>query len=289
MSLSKYLKSLASDDKITAALERYWAKRAGETKARWGEPLTFLSPSAAGGECERDLQLALLGSKTSMDEGGHRRVGNGTKVHERVNEYLIEAGIAKSIEQRLIVYDISHEWHTSMPREEYEAIAARGGVNWSGEADVIDNWGGVGDVKSMNSHGFKNLPAQLPNEEDMCRALLQKYPGYVRQLIHYRLWMSQYSDDVDKDGQLWFYFENKDNQDYKILTFRPDARAYADAFVRPEMAVSATSQGTLIEPPFERFSSRCRKCYREQLCYDLQDEKEEPWKMVNDRLKKRGV
>lgn len=231
---------------------------------RWSSVNLEIHPSSAGSSCPRNIQLGFLGHRTEMKSKNFRRASNGTYAHERWFRDLEEAKV-------LVTHSKRHKV------DGY----------WSGELDVIvenpvTGTRHIGEIKTMNSYKFAKIPPQDPDYTAMASKMMLFEPGYTKQLIHYIV-MSEHFDSRLTD-EAFFLIENTDTQDFVVRWIKPTQHMREDAFKHVNLAREASLKGELLDPPFKRKSPTCRKCYRELLCYKLQDGDEEAAEKVNEAL-----
>lgn len=207
----------------------------------------------------------MLGYRTGVKALNRRRMDNGTAAHDRWNSYLDAAGLLYAANVREVMTE-------PFP--------------WSGECDVIcvDPVTGtrhVGELKTMNSHKWRTIPDQLEDRRAMARLLLDYVPGYVYQLTQYIVKLGPLYDTA-REG--FFLFEDTDDQQFLVRYLEPDDELREEAFKQPLIAQRAAQAGVLLDPPFRRQSPTCRKCYKNKVCYALQDGDEVLSKHVREAL-----
>jgi len=285
--LNDYLKSLRSEDWLTP-LYRAGADVQGPG---WGNPRTYASPSAGSGDCEREVQLSVLGYNTGFAEKNRDRMDNGSAVHERVQARFDKAGILYKAELALAFFRDGHIHEGSFDSSEAraEAIADHGYITWQGIVDVLAKRPGgnslyVGEIKSMGQWRFKKLPEQLDDWERMTTVMLRAESSYTRQMMHYMAKAREAGYDIAPEA--FMFFEDTNTQDYRVIWVKPTAAHFEEAFLRPNMAVEATREGVLLDPPFDRMSPTCRKCYKALVCNALRDGNETELRAVEAQLAK---
>jgi hypothetical protein len=264
----------------------------------WGKPRAYVTPSSGGGECPLQIQLGMLGYSSGFSARSKARMANGSQVHERVQGLMHAAGVLVGAEVRLIVfadgYCVSHD--VSFPTRS-RLIKHHGRVTWSGYLDAVVGRSSeattvyVGEIKSMNSRRFGSLPRQEADKRLMAKVALRAEPSYTRQLVNYIVTLQRHVNawrpgtTVSNEGFL--YFENTDNQDYRILWIDPDETVREDAFTRGRLAEEASARGELLERPFARESRTCHSCYSADVCNRLTDDTEregDEWTKVRAAL-----
>lgn len=288
--LGGLLQRLRSEDWISDAVERSQAPHRTGRFEHWGEPDLHMHPSSAGAACPRDCQLGMLGYHDDMQPKNYRRVRNGTSAHGRWNEDLHGAAI-------LADHDVKYKGPLETPW--YSG-------DFSGVMDVylqrpVDLTYHIGEIKTMNSHKFRALPPQVPDPLEMGFLLERSMPGYVYQLCAYiAAFTVQWEADLertdderrDERGPLpgppspigALIFENTDTQDFAVRYIKPNDKLMERTFEKPRLAREASLEGRLIDPPYRRTSPPCRKCYKESICYKLQDGDEELTALVAGKL-----
>lgn len=261
--VARLLKQMSTGDWLGAAID---SSKVGVEPERWVAPNIEVHPSSAGSACPRDIQLGMLGHKTEVKSQNRRRMDNGTAAHARWSEELQAKGLLVSAGVRLKV-----------PGE------------WSGEYDLLcrnPKSGAVhlGEIKTINSNGYSSLPAQDPDPVRMAYAMFKSKPAYTYQLCQYYV---MFRDKVEGglSPDCFFLFENTDTQGFKIIWVRFDERMMVDAFKNSTAARQATLDGFLIDPPFRRRSITCSRCYRELVCYRIQDGEKAVLDKVDSALK----
>jgi len=262
LGLGRLLRQVASDDWLSRAVDRVCSEEQSE---RWAQPRLELTPSSTGGTCPRQIELSMLGYRPPVARRSRMRMDNGRLAHERWIGYLRESGVL----------------HDSSLRVRQPGV-------WSGEADavVVDPRTGmlhVVEIKTTNSRSFSLLPPAMVGAEASTRALMELHRPYVVQLTQYivkfqELLGGRYSDEG------FLLFENTDTQDYRILRVAPGPALRREAFAAGEAARAAMIEGRLLEPPFARGSSHCRRCYFRDVCFRLQDGDPEATGRVEEAL-----
>lgn len=260
--LARLIQQLKTDDWVSRVVDMEQEKGAPE---RWVAPDLTIHPSWGGGECPREIQLTMLGHRDKIEPKSRRRMDNGTDAHTRWQRYFKEVGLLVDCEIRLNLTD----------------------PLWSGSADVIlqnpvTGRKYVGELKTMHSRRWAKVPAQVYDRYEMMRQLALVERKYVNQLTQYIVKLRQEGYGVEEEG--FFLFENTDTQEYKVRYCAPDRDMQESAFANAVLAQEASLEGRLIDPPFKRKSLTCRACYRERLCYDIQDG-EAPLDIVRARLR----
>jgi hypothetical protein len=247
--VARLLKQMSTGDWLGTAID---SSKIGAESERWAAPNIEVHPSSAGSACPRDIQLGMLGHKTEVKPLNRRRMDNGTDAHKRWSQELAAKGLLVSAGVRL-----------KIPGE------------WSGEYDLLclnpkTGLSHLGEIKTINSNGYSSLPPQDPDPVRMAYAMARARMAYTYQLCqYYATFRGHIEGGVSPD--CFFLFENTDTQGFKIIWVRFDDRMIADAFRNSTAAQAATREQRLIPPPFKRRSMTCSRCYRELVCYRLQD------------------
>ena len=114
--------------------------------------------------------------------------------------------------------------------------------------------------------------------------------GYTRQLLQYHAKIREQLDELPYaaghglSDDVFFLFENTNNQDHRIIWITALDRLVDDAFKLPRLATAAVRAGELIEPPFKQQSSICKRCYRRRVCIALQGGDDNEWQNVQTAL-----
>lgn len=259
--LAALLGHIKSDDWIHRIIDNHHGRVEPE---RWVPTDPTIHPSWGGGECTREIELQMLGHRTAVESQSRRRMDNGTWAHERWNKYFEEVGL-------LLMANVRENMVDPL---------------WSGECDVILQHPGtgrryIGELKTMNFRRFAKVPPQVPDRYEMMRRIEAVEPKYARQLTQY---IVRLKEKYGTEDEGFFLFENTDTQEFKVRYVAPDADIKKRAFGNALEAQKAILAGELIEPPFKRKSLTCRACYRERLCYDLQDGNEDLNRIVKQKL-----
>jgi len=264
MGISRFLKQIRDKDWVGENLDQQLF-REGNKNGLNSPPVLSIRPSSSGGNCSRAIQFSMLGFREKMKPQNLRRTRNGTAAHDRWNDEFEASGILVAKNVRLKVEEIG----------------------WSGECDVIvknplTNESFILEIKTMNAFRYKSLPEQTEDLEQMARMFAIQERSYMYQLAQY---IKIFKDTEYKTSDVGiFLFENTDTQEYKIRYVKPDTKLMNDLFALPMVAREYSKRGELIEPPFVRTSKQCRACYKESLCYRVQDKDPETLKAVEYAL-----
>jgi len=244
--LAKLFRQIKHDDWLGAAIEM----QTGEPE-RWEEPRLTIHPSGAGSACLRNVQIAMLGHRTGFTPHSLRRMRNGTKAGERWDVELRGLGLVVESELRLGNDD----------------------QDWSGRMDFLVRHPMTGrlyvvELKTMNQFRFKRFPAQLEDRVAMT-GLLERYErGYTYQLLQY---VDEGMKQLGAEPEGIFLIENTDTQDYVVRYIMSTPEFVRRSYDIQRQGQAAARAGVLVPPPFKRMSKTCRSCYREAVCYRLQD------------------
>jgi hypothetical protein len=242
--LDRLLRQLKSNDWVSRALDGIGV----QPEDAWVPPKLEINPSGTGGPCALDIQFGMLGHRTPIAPKNRRRMDNGTMAHRRWSEYFEQTNLLVVASKRL----------------------KQAGV-WSGEIDVIVKSPAtgsfhVGEIKTTNSNSFGRLPRQVADLDAMALAMAGHNKAYLFQLAQYVVKFKQAYSALSDEA--FFLFENTDDQDYRVLWLRIGANLKRDAFLNGELARQATIDGRVIERPFAKGSSTCKRCYRRKVCDD---------------------
>ena len=278
--LGRLLNQLQADDWLSPLIDASFEEDT-EPEGWDGRKKRVASPSSAGSSCERDIQLHLLGHQTGVAAKNRRRMDNGIQVHDRWTARFARLGGG-----RLLVS--ADEFLTADEPGEPGGFRGRPDlvVLREGPAGQLH----AGEIKSMNEWRFKGLAAQDADFGKMAKLMWDAERAYTRQLLQYwaklreQLANLPYAQGHSLSDDAFFLFENTNNQDYRVIWIKALDGLVDDAFRLPRLATEATRAGELIEPPFKRQSSICKKCYRKRVCFALQDGDEDEWQNVRTGL-----
>ena len=254
--LTTLLRSMGRKDWITPAMEEYFEARIPET---WWGPNPQIHPSAAVGDCARDIQLALLGHKTPVDGRLSRIFDVGRAMHERWQKYFEERGLLVLSEEPVETFN--------------DLLAIKGRLDCLLKApQAIKDELHLIELKSMNSGRFRRLPEPKTPKENLY-ALTRLHKGYIGQWLCYVRSFDTMQRAKGEQGVQngAIIFENKDNQAYKVFLLTYDEELWLKLTVNARAAQQAFLEKRLVDAPYLRMSGVCQKCGRRELCYRLQD------------------
>lgn len=249
MKLTTLISRLQTDSWLANSIDDYYEI---SSKEMWeSEPNLAIHPSSSSGSCVRSMQLGMLGHRVAKTVT-RRRLENGTDAHERWNTLFEDLGLLSEANVRL---------ELTSP------------VVWSGEVDVILKHpiSGkliIGELKTMNSQRWEQLPSQAVRYTDMMEDLFALEERYAIQLTQY---LHVFNGIKGTDRLGFFLFENTDTQEYKILWVEPTDEHVDRAFGIPLDAQNNLYEGILVDAPFAKDSNVCRLCKRQEICFALQD------------------
>ncbi len=158
-SLKAYLNTMKNEGYIIKPLEVYLLSLNAKDNDR---AINVNSPSQAS-VCNRANYYARMGYENdgSIDPRTRRIFDNGTKTHERLQEYLLEQGILISDEVPCINNKYNIQGHTDgflcLGNKKETSITLKGKIlNVKRNYLEYDNVG-ILEIKSINSNGFSNL------------------------------------------------------------------------------------------------------------------------------------
>lgn len=246
--LNRLVKQLKTDDWIGKMIDAYQDKAEPE---RWVSPNPDIHPSSSGSSCARDIELGMLGHRTQVKAQNRRRMENGTKGHERWEQYFRDIGILFAAEVKVIATD----------------------PFFNGTCDVIieNPLTGkriIGELKTMNSKRWERIPIQVPDKKIMMRHLAAIEKPYVYQLTMY---VQMMKEQYNTEDECFFLFENTDTQEFKVRYCEPDEELKKECFSNPLEAQKAFLEKRLIDPPYSKGSAICQHCYRRGVCFRIQE------------------
>lgn len=240
--------------------------RSYDENDKWVHKNLDIHPSGSSSKCARYIQLGMLGHRFKQSVS-RRRMDNGTLIHSLWNDHFERMGILhdKDIAIKL----------------DGETLEVNGTtyskVHWSGKADVIvknKDLFYLGELKSMNSDRWENIPDQVADYKAMVKLLEKEEDKYVNQLCQYYTVFSRfYSPLIEKD--CFFLFENTDSQEIKVRWVQFTEEKQQNVLDIPLEAQYNLLNGVLLDRPFEPDSSMCKACQRRQVCFDIADGKRE--------------
>ena len=263
--ISAFLRQVVQEDWLSVAIDRHFNRKRPE---RWVVPDPTIHPSSLGSVCTLESELGLLGHKTRIEGKTSRIFENGTSVGKRWVETFREMRILVSFETPVVRDDPL--------------------VNGSVDVIVQNSLTGeksVGEIKSINSRGFRTLPSVTADRRGNMLALSACSP-WIRK---YCLQLTMYLTLSGLAG--WFLFENKDTQEYKVFWVQPTPEMRAECFDAGHPAVDAQRAfyaGALVPPPFKQTSQQCKGCDRQRVCFSLQAGDEETGQSIQGQFRKAG-
>lgn len=269
--LGRLLRQLSTEDWVGREVDKYF-NSLSPTDPWSARPNPAIKPSSAGDECERSIEISMLGYRTPFTGQSRRRMDNGQDMHVRWQRYLKEAGLLTA-------------WEMPVQNADPEV---------RGRLDVVlknpaTGKLALGELKSVGSRSYKNLPRGTADRQRNALLLTEwNRPwggGYVLQFSWYHRYGRVHGAGFDEG---FFLFECKDTQEYAVIYVEPSPALAAQALVRPVRAQDALREGRLLDRPYPRDSAVCRRCERERICNLLEDEDETAWEAVTERGITRG-
>ena len=269
--IGRLLRQLDQEDWLSRLVDRFFDKTA--RRESWGKADPTIHPSGAGSPCERGIELGMLGHRTSIPGPSRRRMDNGTDMHERWGRYLKDMGILVAKEAPVKLAD-------PIVSGRLDAVVQNPA---SGKRTLIE-------LKSVNSHGFRQLPRSTSDKKNNMRAMYSWNQPWGRGYVLQFTWYYQHGDtDGTKFNDAVFLFECKDTQEYKIIYVEPTEEMVLESRQRPVAAQNAFLEGKLIDRPYAAGHPVCRKCDREVLCTSLEEQDDEAWQIVIEQFRKGGI
>lgn len=259
--LGHLISSIKTDNWVQEELDGFFA--VGEPEG-WIDPKTTISPSSSGGDCVREMGLALLGHRHQFAGDGLRRANNGTSAHIRWENYWRKIPSFMATEMR-----VECKCH-----------------GFRGTADVVlrhpaTQRPSIGDVKTINMRGYNSLKPPGTHAENF-ELIRERYSGYLLQLQIYMHCLEQTLGETVNNGFL--LFENKNDQGYKIYFVDKDFDFVLERAKVTLTAAELIRQGVLPEQPFDFESTRCRGCAKRIVCGMLQAGDPELTTIIEGRL-----
>jgi hypothetical protein len=230
----------------------------------WRDHTKYIHPSGALSHCAVATTIGLAGYSGGADGQGLRRMNNGTKMHERWEEYLshLPSWLANELPIRNEEDLIMGTCDTLLQKPVTKELV-------------------VLDLKSVNHWGYGKLPNPGTPQENF-DVMLKKYPGYVTQLLLYM----KYVEWKGRRGAPFGFllFENKSDQDYKLYQLdRNDERLEQLTFTA-RTGQAAAVQGIMPDPPYAQNSLECKGCWCKTVCFNWQNGDPETVKILEERL-----
>ncbi len=269
--VGRLLRQVQTEDWLNRLIDQFFdSKTTGES---WRPASPAIHPSGAGGPCERDIEFGLLGHRTSFPGSARRRMDNGTAMHTRWEDYFKDMQILVSKETPVKLND---------------PIV-------SGRLDAVVQNPATGkklliELKSVNSHGFRQLPRSSQDRKLNMRAMYSWNQPWGRGYVFQFIWYFMHGGPGGtKFEEAAFLFECKDTQEIKIIYVDPPDDMVAESRERPMLAQGAFLEGRLLDRPFQVGHPVCRKCDREPLCNKLEEGDDESWQRVVEQFRKAGI
>ena len=269
--IGRLLRQLQSEDWLSRVIDQYFNVKYPE---HWTDkPSPNIHPSAAGSTCELELELGMLGHRSSITGSSRRRMDRGSDAHDRWERYLGDMGI-------LIQAEVPFKLADPMVSARMDAVIQHPA---SGHLTVVE-------IKTVHNQGFKRLP---PSTSDRQQNMAMLYKWNVPWGRWYCLQLTWYYTRGDYKGTRFkeavFLFEDTNNQDFKVIYVEPTDEMVREAYEKPVLAQKAFLEGRLLSRPFQRGSAACKRCERKSVCNLLEDGDTESWAMVQTQLKKAGI
>ena len=232
--LTTLLRSMGRQDWLTPAMEEFFIARIPET---WWSPNPLVHPSGAVGECDRDLELALLGHKTAVDARLSRIFDVGKAMHVRWQAYFRERGLMVLEEEPI--------------ESRNDILAIKGRLDCVLKApQAIKEELHLIELKSMNSGRFRRLPEPKSPKENLY-AVARQHGRYIGQWLCYVRAFDEQQRAKGKPGMQngAIIFENKDDQNYKTFLLTYDEELWLKLTVNARIAQQAFLEGKLVSRP----------------------------------------
>lgn len=240
-------KNLLSHDWLTEAINEHY-KSIG--KASWGKPKSKLSPSSIYDPCPRAIEIGMLGYRSGTDPQSRRRMDNGTFGHDRWRQLFAD----------MKIINLAEEFFAD-PDE-------------AGTLDLVlqhpqnseDLW--LIEFKTINSNGWRKLPAVSTNAVTNAANLTRVQPKHVAQWLTYDHLLYVNNRDV---GKGFILYENKDTQMFTPYFMVRDEPLWKNLTDNGHKAQEFLRRGELYPPPFPKASKTCSECYVKDICFRQQE------------------
>ena len=197
MSLNNLFQSMKREGYIVKPLDMYLEKKAN--KSDGDRAIDVNAPSQAG-QCLRHnyYMRKQYQSDGNFDARTLRIFDNGTKTHERLQEYLLDMGLLIVDEVPLINDDYKIQGHTD------------------GFLDIGNDEIAILEIKSINDYSFSAL--KDAKEEHKKQGLIYLFCAEERRKFlrsYYKTWDDFYADSVDRDEYYGMHYDHiKDGSKY---------------------------------------------------------------------------
>lgn len=255
-SLARFMgRKSEGEDWLRAAITRHYATLIAPGFKK--PPKKKISPSSSYDPCPRAIQFKILGYDTGSTEEGRRRMDNGTKMHERWEAVFLEMGISASAEEYL---------ENETTGGSYDIVLARipEGSVLDPKKDLDPELLYLVDLKSINSAGYRKLPAPSSFGPNNLAGIAKLYPGYVSQFLEYDKLLLDSGYDI---GKGYIFFENKDTQVYQYYFLVRDEPLRLALLNNAHTALKWNQTGKLMGMPFPKTSPVCKACPVRNICF----------------------
>lgn len=269
--VGRLLRQLNVDDWVGREIDRYFDTKA--SPEGWQKAGPAIRPSGAGSPCAREIELGMLGHRPAYPGQSRRRMDNGSDMHKRWQRYFSEARLLAAAE---------------LPVRLNDPVV-------SGRLDVVlknpvTGKLALGEIKSVNSQGFRQLPKLIADKHLNAQRLAAWNPPWGRGYMLQFCWYSEHGElHGSRFDEGFFLFENKDTQDYKVFYVTPTPELVKESQTRPLAAQQAFRSGVLLDRPFERNSPTCRRCEKAMICDLLEDGDAATWAIVMRQFESAGI
>lgn len=269
--IGRLLRQLGQEDWLSRLIDQHFDSKG--RKESWGKSDPSIHPSGAGSSCEREIELGLLGHRTSIPGSSRRRMDNGTAMHTRWQGYLKDMQILKVKEAPVKLAD-------PIVSGRLDAVVQNPST---GKLTLVE-------LKSVNSNGFRRLPRSTTDRKGNMNAMYSWNQPWGRGYVLQFIWYYMHGDDGGrKFEEAVFLFECKDTQEYQVIYVEPSEELVKESRLRPVAAQNAFLEGKLLDRPYQKGHPVCRRCDRENVCNLLEDGDDATWQIVVDQFRKGGV
>ncbi|KKK58346.1 hypothetical protein LCGC14_3045350, partial [marine sediment metagenome] len=227
----------------------------------WNPPRRWYRGSEAGDTCVRSMTLSVMGHSVPVPAKTKRIFRTGNAVEDANMQTMREAGIVIESKQK----DKQHEIR-------YKDPPIVGHIDVMARKPTEDNKRLCGEIKSINSFGFKALPSEHDDPRVNMRNLMAKKPGYICQ---WNIYSGAPNLDLPEGFML---FEEKNVQSQLIYMLERDDDLLVEILERMRKGTKYILADPMLVAPIPKdrnprgADEQCQRCSRKYLCMRLPDE-----------------